>query len=207
MKCNLRRAKQDSVTAAYQTIGKFILAYLDASVGCTVTEMCGFKRKRLQDMYDTTHEYLGYMMDTYAEDGADHRERARCALDKVQKKLSEYASFDFAAATKAMPYEDVFGKTWRSKGEVEKHRTRVQFVSDMELVVQTYHAQLLHWFWLHKGFGHDRLLRLYGLLREDYNLWITEYLRCSAAGDRAAQEMLVKRQDKMEAVGMEFEEV
>lgn len=207
MKCNIRRAKEERVTAVYQTMGKQVLAYLDASVGCVVSEHLGYKKKRLQEMFDVTHSYLGYMMEVCGDGDEGQQQRAKRTLFKVQNKLTEYASFDFSEATLAMPYVDVFGDSWRNSDDCDKHQTRKKFINDMELVVQTYHAQILHWFWLHKGFGKGRLMWVYRLIREDYNLWITEYLRCNRAGDMAAQEMLSQRQDKMQTVGMEFEEV
>jgi hypothetical protein len=206
MKCNTRRAGAAKLTAAYQTIGKSILAYLDASAGCVVCDLCGYKKKRLQDMYDTTQNDLHYMMDQYGEDKDDQRTRATAALNKVKKKLAEYAAFDFDEATAAYPPDDVFHRTWHNQADIHKHGTREKFMADMEVVVQTYHAQILHWFWLHKAFGRDRLMKLYGLLRQDYNLIVTEYLRCSAAGDKKIKDMLKERQDRLQAIGLEFVE-
>lgn len=207
MKCNTRRAKEEMVISAYQTIGKTIIAYLDASAGCVVTDLCGFKRKRLQAMYDTTQDTISYLMARYGEGSEDCRERADHAVFYTQRQLRECAGFDFPEMTEAMKPQDDFGRTWHSPADISKHKTRMIFVADMELVVQTYHATILYWFWQTYGYAHDRLTRLYRLLREDYNLWVTEYLRCSSAGDRAAQELLTKRQDRMQDIGMEFEEV
>lgn len=207
MKCNTRRAREEMVISAYQTIGKAILAFLDASVGCVVTELCGFKRKRLQAMYDATQESINYMMKRYGEGSEDCRERADNAVFYAKRQLREYAGFDFDAVTDELRPVDVFPRTWHSQADISKHNTRRILMDDMELVVQTYHATTLHWFWQEHGYGHDRLTRLYRLLREDYNPWITEYLKCTAAGDRKTQEMLTERQDRMQSLGLEFEEV
>lgn len=207
MKCNTRRAKEDAVISAYQFIAKNILAFLDASAGCVVTDLCGYKRKRLQSMFDATQETISHFMDRYGEGLDACSERAEAANFTVKRRLKEYAKFDFDAATKEMLPEDNFGKTWHSQADIRKHGTRSQFIADMELVVHTYHGCILYWFWETYGFAHDRLTRLYRLLREDYNRWIAEYLKCTLAGDKKTQEMLAKRQDKMEALGMEFEEV
>lgn len=207
MKCNVNGARQQRLIEAYQAIGKSILAYLDASTGCIVSDLYGFKKKRLQEMYDTTHHYIGYMMDNYAEEKDDNRQRAANALKKCKEKLLEYADFDFEGVTASLPPDDDFSKTWHEEADVHKHATRVKLLASMEPVVQTYHAQMLHWFWLHKAFGKERLTKLYTLLRQDYNLYVTEYLRCKAAGDAKIQDMLKSRQDRLEAIGMEFMEV
>ncbi len=207
MKCNTRRAKEDMVISAYQTIGKAILAYLDASAGCVVTDLCGYKRKRLQAMYDAVQDTIGYLMGRYGEGSADCRERADHSLFYIKRQLREYANFDFEAMTEELRPADEFSRSWHSKADISKHHTRTLLIDDMELVVQSYHGTILHWFWQERGFAHDRLTKLYRLLREDYNPWITEYLRCTAAGDKRTQEMLTERQDRLEALGMEFQEV
>lgn len=207
MKCNIKGARGKRLADAYCTIGNSILSYLDASTGCIVTELYGYKKKRLQEMYDTTHNYLGYMMDNYAADKDDNKTRAAKALKKCKDKLLEYADFNFDEATAAFPPDDVFGRTWHNEAEIHKHDTRAKFIEDMEPVAQTYHAEVLHWFWLHKGFGRERLMKLYGLLRQDYNILVTEYLRCNAAGDQKIQDILKERQDRLEEIGMEFLEV
>lgn len=208
MNCYTKGAKAKKLTEAYQNIGKSVLAYLDASAGCVVHDHFGYKKKRLQDMFDTTQDYLDYMMDVYGKEKDDHRKRAETALKKVADKLLEYADFDFFQTTKEYAvYRDEFFDKWHKEKEVRKHATREKFINDMEPVAQIYHAELLHWFWLHKGFGKWRLETLCKLLRQDYNLMITEYLRCSAAGDDKIQTMLKERQDRLEALGMEFEEV
>lgn len=207
MKCNTRRAREESVINAYQVIGKSILAYLDASAGCVVSDLCGFKRKRLQAMYDTTNESVNYLMEHYGEGCVDTRERADAALWSAKRRLKDYANFDFDEATEAYQAKDTFFSTWHSQSDISKHRTRMQFIEDMDLVARTYHVTILFWFWQTYGYARDRLTRLYRLLREDYNLWITEYLRCNAAGDKKTQEMLLQRQDRMQELGLEFEEV
>lgn len=207
MKCNINKAKQDRLTEAYHKVGNTVLAYLDASLGVIVTERYGYKRKRLQEMYDTTHKYLVYMMDQYAEEQDDNKKRADTALKKCKEKLLEYADFDFDAATAAFPAEDVFYKTWHNEEAIEKHTGRAKFISSMEPVAQTYHAEVLHWFWLHKAFGKERLMKLYELLRKDYNVYVTEYLRCKATADQKIQKIMADRQDRLEAIGMEFMEV
>lgn len=208
MKCYTKGAKAKKLTEAYQTIGKCILEYLDASSGCVVNEHFGYKKKRLQDMFDTTQNYLNYMMDLYGKEKDGHRKRAETTIKEVADKLRKYAEFDFIQTTKEYAaYRDVFFDKWHKEKEVNKHASREAFIADMEPVAQVYHAQLLHWFWLHKGFGCGRLNTLYKLLREDYNLMITEYLRCNAAGDNKIKAMLKERQDKLEDIGMEFEEV
>lgn len=204
MKCNTRRVGMDRITEVYKTLGGSILSYLDASAGYIAAEEYGYRRKRLQEMYDTTNRYLGYMMDSHSEANDDNRKRAANALREVKEKLLEYAGFDFDAATAALPPEDIFGRTWHSEKLMHKHETRRKFLADMEPVAQTYHAEVLHWFWLHKGFGHDRLMHLYGLLRQDYNLFVSEYLRCNAAGDKRVQDRLAEMQDRLEAIGLEF---
>ena len=120
MKCNVKQAK---LTKAYCDVGNSVLSYLDASVGVIVTELYGYKRKRLQEMYNTTHKYLVYMMDQYAEEKDDNKKRAATALKKCKEKLLEYAGFDFDAATAAFPAEDVFWKTWHDEETVKKHLT------------------------------------------------------------------------------------
>lgn len=208
MKCNVKGAKEKRLTEAYQIVGKSILAYLDASAGCVVCDLCGYKRKRLQDMFNTTQDYLHYMMDLYGKEKDDHRKKAAAALKETVDKLRDYADFDFTKATAVYSaYKDVFYDTWRNEADTHKHETRMLFLADMEPVAQTYHAQVLHWFWLHKAFGRDRLMKLYGLLRQDYNLMVTEYLRCNAAGDKKIQDMLKERQDELQAIGLEFVEV
>lgn len=206
MKCNTRRAKLDRVTEIYQTLGNSILAYLDASTGCIVTELYGYKRKRLQEMYDTTNSYLGYMMDQYGAENDDNKKRAANALKKCKEKMLEFSNFDFDEATAALQPEDIFGRTWHNEVEIHKHETRAKFMADMEPVAQTYHAEVLHWFWLHKGFGRDRLMNLYSFLRQDYNFFVTEYLRCNAASDKKIQDRLKDLQDRLEKIGMEFTE-
>ena len=207
MKCNAKRARQDRLIAAYQTIGKSILEYLDASVGCVVTDLCGYKRKRLQEMYDTTHDIISNLMERYGIGCEDSRDQADFALFAAKTKLKEYAGFDFDEVTEMLKPDDVFGRTWHTNADVMKHVSRTQFITDMELVVRTYHATILLWFCGKKGYAHDRTKRLYGNLREDYNKWVTEYLRCNAAGDKKIQEMLTERQNKLLALGLEFEEV
>lgn len=207
MKCNTKGAKQKSITEAYYTIGNSALSYLDASLGCIVTDLYGYKKKRLQEMYDATHNYLVYMMDLYADENDDNKTRAAIALKKCKEKLLEYAGFDFDKATEALRPDDVFGRTWHDKADVHKHGGRRKFISIMEPVAQTYHAQVLHWFWLHKGFGFDRLTKLYTLLRRDYNVFVTEYLRCKVTGDQKIQDILKERQDRLENIGMKFLEI
>lgn len=207
MKCNIKGAQQKRVTEAYYSIGNSVLSYLDASTGCIVTYLYGYKQKRLQDMYDTTHRYLGYMMDQYSEEKDDNKTRAANALKECKEKLLKYAEFDFVKATEALLPEDVFGRTWHDEADIHKHDSRAKFIANMEPVAQTYHAEVLHWFWLHKGFGRDRLMKLYTLLRQDYNIFVTEYLRCKAAADQKIQDILKDRQDRLAEIGMEFVEV
>lgn len=207
MKCNVKGAKIKKVTEAYYTVGNSVLAYLDASLGSIVTDQYGYKRKRLQEMYDTTHRYLGYMMDRHGDEDIDNKARAENARKECTDKLLAYAGFDFDAATSALLPDDVFSRTWHDEDEIKKHIGREKFIANMEPVAQTYHAEVLHWFWLHKAFGHDRLTNLYTLLRQDYNVFVTEYLRCKAAGDHKIQNILKERQDRLADIGMEFVEV
>lgn len=207
MNCNTKGAKIKKVTEAYYTVGNSVLAYLDASLGIIVTEQYGYKRKRLQEMYNITHRYLGYMMDRHSDENIDNKTRAENARKECTDKLLEYAEFDFNAATASLLPVDVFGNTWHNEDEIQKHTGRAKFIANMEPVAQTYHAEVLHWFWLHKAFGRDRLTKLYTLLRQDYNVFVTEYLRCKAAGDHKIQIILKERQDRLADIGMEFVEV
>ena len=44
MKCNIKGARGKRLADAYHTIGSSILSYLDASTGCIVTELYGYKK-------------------------------------------------------------------------------------------------------------------------------------------------------------------
>lgn len=89
MNCNVKGAKQNRVTDAYYTIGNSVLSFLDASTGCIVTDLYGYKQKRLQEMYDMTHHYLGYMMDQYSEENDDNKTRAANALKECKEKAAQ----------------------------------------------------------------------------------------------------------------------
>lgn len=207
MKCNIKRKRaEEKVDSAYKTIGKTILAFLDASAGCVICDFCGYKAKRLREMYNGTQQVLGSMMEFYGAENDDDRERADMSLFVAKRRLAE-CGFDFASATESLPASDTFGLTWHPDSEWQKHAQRAKLIQDMELVVQTYHATLLLWFRQKCGYGKSRLSALYGLLRTDYNLLVTEYLRCCLAGDTQIRDMLTARQDRMEKVGLEFVEV
>jgi hypothetical protein len=195
------------MTEAYYSVGQSILEYLDASTGCVVHDLYGYARKRLQDMFNNTRSYLYHMMDRYSDEGDDSRTKAAHALRKAKDALLRYADFDFDAVTAESIPTDEFMLTWHSQADHHKHSTRMRFIEDMDPVAQTYHAEVLYWFWMHKGFGKRRLTELYGALRRDYNLLVTEYLRCSFGGDQKIKELLAQRQDKLYEMGMEFVEV
>jgi hypothetical protein len=147
------------------------------------------------------------MMDRYSDEGDDNKTKAAHAFRKASAALWDYADFDFASVTAQHSPIDEFGNTWHSQTDTRKHMTRMQFISDMEPVVQTYHAEVLYWFWMCKGYGKKRLTELYSLLREDYNLWVVEYLRCTYDGDQRIKWLIATRQDRLCDIGLEFLEV
>ena len=126
MKCNIKRKRaEEKVDSAYKTIGKTILAFLDASAGCVICDFCGYKAKRLREMYNGTQQVLSSMMEFYGADNDGDRERADMSLFVAKRRLAE-CGFDFASATESLPASDTFGLTWHPDSEWQKTRTARQ---------------------------------------------------------------------------------
>lgn len=207
MKCHAeKKLATDRLNEVYKAVGKTILSYLDVSSGCVINDFCGHARKRLQAMYNGTKENLDEMIDFYGADGDDSRERTETSLVAMRRELQQ-CGFDFISATESLRVDDPFLKFWHTQRERDKHQRRVDFVNDMELLAQAYHASILVWFRREHDYGAFRLLTLYKALREDYNLVIAEYLRCTTAGDMKIETTIQERQDKLTKIGLTLMEV
>lgn len=204
MKCRAEEklAKQ-KVNNAYKSMGQTILSFLDASSGCRIYDLYGYGKKRLGSMYRETMDRLDELMEHYGAEGDDTKERTDISLFVMTRRLSE-CGFDFAGETQNLPPSDPFLKSWHPAKMHEKHKHRLDLIKSMELIVQTYHAMILLWFRENHGFGALRLSVLYRTLREDYNLFVSEYLRCNTAGDANIKKMLSERQKKIEEIGLEL---
>lgn len=204
MKCRAEeKLAHDRVNKAYKSMGKTVLSFLDASAGCMIHKHYGYGKKRLSYMFKDTMDRLDGLMEHYGSDGDDTKERADISLYVMIRRFAE-CGFDFKRETENMPAEDPFTKSWHPANMHSKHKHRVDLLNSMELVVQTYHAMILLWFRENHGYGAYRLLILYRRLRADYNLFVSEYLRCSTSGDANIQRMLSERQKKIEEIGLEL---
>lgn len=204
MKCRAEeKLARDKVSNAYQSMGKTVLSFLDASCGCIIHERYGYGMKRLSTMFKGTMDRLDELMEHYGAEGDDSKERTDISLYVMCRRLAE-CGFDFAEETKNMPAEDPFLKSWHPANLHKKHQHRVDLINSMELVAQAYHAMILLWFRENREYGAQRLSVLYKPLREDYNAFVSEYLRCSATGDANIARMLSERQKKIEEIGLEL---
>ena len=207
MKCHAeKKLAVDRLNDAYKTVGKTIIAYLDASAGCVINELRGHSKKRLQAMYDITKNTLDGMIDFYGDNNDDTRDRTETSLYAMMRELQE-CGFNFAEVTQQFPVDDPFLKLWHPERERGKHKRRLDFINDMELIAQTYHITILTYFRREHRYGSLRLYSLYQALREDYNLMLAEYLRCTSAGDMKIQTMIEERQNRLEKIGLTLVEV
>lgn len=207
MKClPKKKMVRDRLNDAYHNVGSAMLSFLDVSTGCVIREYTGHAKKRLQDMFNGTKDQIDGMFDFYGADGDDTRERAETSLHAMIRTL-RFCGFDFVSETKKLPFDDPFSKTWHPQEERSKHENRLNFVNAMELLAQTYHITILTYFREKHHYGAERLSALYKLLRSDYNSMLTEYLRCTSAGDAKVQSMISERQKKIEELGLTLVEV
>lgn len=204
MKCRAEeKLACERVNHAYKSMGKTVLSFLDASTACVVHKRYGYGKKRLSYVFNETMDRLDELMEYYGTEGDDAKERTDISLYVMCRRLAE-CGFNFEQETKNMPAADPFLKSWHPANMHGKHKHRVDLMNSMELVVQTYHAMILFWHRENRGFGAQRLSDLYRLLRADYNDFVSEYLRCSSAGDANIQKMLSERQKKIEEIGLEL---
>ena len=207
MKCNgedlLARRR---LSESYREVGCSFLSFLDMSTGDVIYRMCGFAKKRLGDLFNTSKDELHDLMDRMAGMHDTVEETAGTALFKMKMDF-EMIGFDFDAETARHLYDDPFDRTWHSPKKVQQHRSRAEFVAAMELPTQTYYASILNYMHLHKGFGKGRLPELYAALRADYNLFIGAYLRCDDKSDAMMTRMIRERQDRIEKMGVDTMEI
>ena len=204
MKCHAEeKLAYEKVNNAYKSMGKTVLSFLDASAACVIRKLYRYGKKRLSYVFRETMDRLDGLMEYYGAEGDDAKERTDISLYVMCRRLAE-CGFDFEQETKNMPVDDPFLKSWHPANMHGKHKHRVDLMNKMELVVQTYHAMILFWYRENRGFGKKRLSVLYKSLRDDYNAFLSEYLRCTSSGDANISRMISERQKKIEEIGLEL---
>ena len=203
MKCRAREIQyREALHAAYHDMAEIFLSFLDVSAGCIVSEKCGFKKKRLQHLFDITNAALTDCMQRMAADGEEAEETAETALWKMVRDL-KYHGFNFYDEKEAHAFVDPFFNTWHSEREIHKHESRAEFVSRMDTATDLYYVTLLNYMHDERGYGAMRLRELYADLREDLNKFLAAYVgRCDLKGDEEAQIMLEERQQRVIALGL-----
>lgn len=200
---------RQALDKAYREVGESFLSFLDMSTGCIINDMHGFARKRLHRMFDAAKDELSYTMERCAADNEEVRETALTALAAMKNRLKLYG-FDYDAVTKEMPYRDVFGETWHSARDRQKHEGRVAWVENVEVATSVYYCSILVHLHDECGFGEGRLTVSYRAMRADYNEFVGLYLRCKEQADRQMTKMIEDRQARIEKLGLslvEFDEM
>lgn len=203
MKCKAREIQsREALRGAYRDMGEIFLSFLDVSTACIVSVKCGFKKKRLQHLFDITNAALADCMRRMAADNEEELETAETALWKMVHDL-KYHGFNYYDEKEARAFVDPFFNTWHSDREIRKHASRAEFVSRMDVATDLYYVTLLNYMHDERGYGAIRLRELYADLREDFNKFLAAYVgRCDSRGDEEAQIMLEERQQRAIALGL-----
>lgn len=203
MKCKAREIQsREALHAAYREMGETFLSFLDVSTGCIVSAMCGFKKKRLQHLFDITNSALTVEMNRMAAEGDDEEESAKNALYSMVFEL-KYHGFNYYDEKEATAFVDPFFDTWHSEREIHKHDSRAEFLRRMQTATDLYYITLLTYMHDERGYGAKRLRELYAELRADFNKFLAAYVgRCDLKGDEQAKRMIEERQKRCEDIGL-----
>lgn len=202
MKCKAKEIlAQRRREEAYQEMGTFFLAFLDASTGSVLHDKYNLGKKKLQQIFNITEHSLSAAMSRMAADNETEYDTILTVLWKMTQDF-KYYGFDYAAETESLKFNDPFDKTWHNAATRLKHLRRTEFVRRMSPIVAFYYAIILDYMHTEKGFGKGRLHDLYSLLCEDYHRFLGAYLRCDAKGDAEAQNLVLERQKQIEDIGL-----
>lgn len=193
--------KSAMVNQSYHVSGDFLLRCMIHSAAFVAHNKHGYGVGRMARLMTGASQQMNAVFDRYAGDEPDEYEQVSTSIGSMIGELRGYG-IDFAAERKRLAPVDPFTQTWHPKAVCEMHDDRAEFIGRVELGASAVHASILLRFYEDEGYREKRLRRLYEDLREDYNPFVVEYLRCSEKGDAAMVRMLEERKEKLEKCGL-----
>lgn len=220
MKClaeqALRGKREHDCGAEY---GLVCLEFIDVSVSRQMMRQHGWRRVRLQRMYDEERHYLSDYIGRYAADGGVVKDRHKGfrsltegeilsnAIEVAQEKIDrELADIGFVYDPDDLVPEG-FRNTWRRK-DLAKSATRMMWYAQYGgRAARLYFTCLLMYLHDNAGFGKVRLRRLYEPVAADLQWYTQKFFVGTDACDAEIKKRIDDAHKEIEACGVELVQV
>lgn len=233
MKCAyvqvMQEKKDDEYRGLYRTMGMEFMVFLDMSIGVIVHNLCGHAKTRLGRMFDSIAEDVDGRLDVLSETNvgeipANATDELRELMEQIKSRHEDPADslksarvsyrmnlkdcgFDLDAETAAHAFVIPPLTGSLDPAKEANYNLRKNFLEVFDDVVVSYHASVLEYFRAKHRYGAGRMRVLYRLMREDYNRYAANYMRCCEYGDSMRHRMTRERQAVLEKMGVPMIEI
>lgn len=187
--------------------GNEFLKFVDASLAVRMHEIFGYgKSKRLPELFDDMNPRLNAQMRAMVEsEDEDLWVTARETHWWTGRKIKHATGWNPCDVVKEMPIRDDWHPQAYTRKELRQHDIRKEYLDTMEVKLGLYWHTVLDYLIVEKGFGAERLDRLYRAVRQDYITFAGEFLKGTKASEKTMARMIKDMQDKAKAIGVGFD--
>ena len=198
--------------------GMYFMEFIDLSLGVILYDTKGWRKVRLQRLYDHNRDYLVDGVEKYRADNmkvkrkhkgvvkADESELMYDALASTQHAIDrELKAAGFKCEWDKLTPADTFSESWHSEYEKNRHALRYDwYARNGKPAASAYIAGALMYFRENYGYGGARLTELYETSAADIRWYLQAFLRSENSRDNEIREKFKEYRALLELAGIEF---